>query len=188
LNYDFARLPDFEEMWMIENSLGSHPFATYFTDQSLWVISVPAHTPGVQMASRFSLHNDLRPNDTSPKIAQEQINMTIRYSNGYTVEAVPLSRGENVIRVEVRGGSDVLELRQINGQWITEDCEPVEVNFGWVQHKDVPVVTINDCICSPELAAKLLHMLFSGEDAPAAIDAIDRAASVNGAPVCHQVV
>jgi len=114
--------------------------------------------------------------------------MTIRYSNGYTVEAVLLSRRENVIRVEVRGGSDVFELRQINGQWITEDCEPVDVNIAWVQHKDLPVVSINDCICTPELAAKLLHMLFSGEDEPAAIDAIDRAASVNGAPVYYQVV
>ncbi len=140
------------------------------------------------MASRSSHDSDLRPSDTSQKIAQGQTMMTIRYSNGYTVEAVPLCRRENVIRVETRGGSDVLELRQLNGHWITEDCEPVDVDFAWGRHEDLPVVTVNDCICPPGLAAKLLHMLFSGEDEAAAIDAIDRAASVNGAPLYRQVV
>jgi hypothetical protein len=114
--------------------------------------------------------------------------MIIRYGNGYTVEAVLLSRADDTMRVAVRGGSDVLELRNINGRWVSEDCEPVDVEFAWLQLQDQPSVSVNDCICSPELAAKLLHLLFSGEDATAAVAAIHDASAANAAPVYHRIV
>ena len=81
--------------------------------------------------------------------SSRQISMMIRYRNGYTVEAVLLSRAHDTMRVAVRGGSDGLELRKINGRWVSEDCEPVDVEFAWLPLQDQPVVSINDCICPP---------------------------------------
>ena len=51
--------------------------------------------------------------------------MTIRYSNGFSFEAILLSRSEEVLRVAIAGSDEVVELTQINGAWISEDCEPV---------------------------------------------------------------
>jgi hypothetical protein len=92
--------------------------------------------------------------------------MTIRYSNGQTVEAILLSRTSNSMRAAMRGSEEVVEFFDINGIWVTEHCEPVEVEFAWMRHADVAEITETDCICPPELAARLLHLLFSGEDAP----------------------
>jgi hypothetical protein len=92
------------------------------------------------------------------------------------------------LRVAVRGGSDVLELRQINGRWVSDDCEPVDVEFAWLRQQELPTVSINDFICPPELAAKLLHMLFSGEDDDAALSAINQAGAANAVPVYHRIV
>jgi hypothetical protein len=114
--------------------------------------------------------------------------MIIRYRNGYTVEAVLLSHAHDTMRVAVRGGSDGVELRKINGRWVSEDCEPVDVELALLQLQDQPVVSINDCICPPELAAKLLHLLFSGEDDTAAVAAIQDASVANAAPVYHHIV
>jgi len=84
--------------------------------------------------------------------------MNIRYANGMTIEAVLLSRTENVMRVALQGSEDVLVLSQVNGAWVTDECEPVEVSFAWEQTAAAPV-SEDDCICSPELAARLIDML-----------------------------
>lgn len=92
--------------------------------------------------------------------------MTIRYSNGQAFKAVLLSQTEDRMRIAVQGSDDVLELRQINGAWISEDCEPAHVEFTWARQSSANDVTEEDCICPPELAARLLHLLFSGENEP----------------------
>ena len=112
--------------------------------------------------------------------------MTIRYNNGYQIEGVLLSRNDTAMRVAIGGTEDVLHLNEINGTWITEDCEPVHVEFAWATTGEAPVVTLDDCICSKELAAELLHLLFSGDqDAEAEAPALSAAVSV---PVYHQVI
>jgi len=92
--------------------------------------------------------------------------MTIRYSNGHTLEAVLLSQTETSMRIALQGSEDVLELQNINGAWITDECEPVNVHYAWSRQSLLDEISENDCICSPELAAKLLHLLFSGEEQP----------------------
>jgi hypothetical protein len=94
--------------------------------------------------------------------------MTIRYSNGKAYEAVLLAQAENSMRVAIRGSDDVLELSEINGTWVTDECEPVRVEFAWSDRGLLDEVSEDECICSPELAARLLHLLFSGENEPAA--------------------
>ncbi len=88
--------------------------------------------------------------------------MTIRYVNGQILEAVLLSRTETTMRVAIPGCDDSLELSQIHGTWVAEDCEPVRVEFSWTRYGAAQEVTEADCICPDELAARLIHLLYAG--------------------------
>jgi hypothetical protein len=90
--------------------------------------------------------------------------MTIRYDNGQTFEAVLLSKKEDSMRVVLEGSDDVLELKQICGAWISETCEPVQVEYAWMRQTPKPQVTEEECICSPELAAHLIELLNAGDE------------------------
>jgi|ERR1700679_3551896 hypothetical protein len=89
--------------------------------------------------------------------------MTIQYTDGKALEAVLLSRTETKIRAMVEGGDDVMEFSNIRGAWVSEDCEPVRIVFAWQRKKAVKKVSAADCICSQDLAARLIHLLLSGE-------------------------
>jgi hypothetical protein len=55
--------------------------------------------------------------------------MLIRYRNGLLAEAVILSLTGSKMRVAMKDGEDVAELRLIKDTWITEDGEPVTFDF-----------------------------------------------------------
>ena len=90
--------------------------------------------------------------------------MIIRYTNGYTFEGTLLSRTEQSLRVMTQGSEDVLEFTLTNGGWVGEDCEPVQVEFAYAPKSEAPQPKEEDCICSHELAAQLIHRLFAGEN------------------------
>jgi len=90
--------------------------------------------------------------------------MTIRYSDGRTYEAVLLSRTENTLRVAAKNTDDVQSFTDINGTWVSEDCEPVRIDFEWQRRSREEVVSEADCICPQDLASRLLYLLFSGTD------------------------
>jgi hypothetical protein len=87
--------------------------------------------------------------------------MTIKNSDGRTFDAVLLTRTENTIRAAMEGADDVMEFTNIRGTWVSADCEPVTIQFAWELCDRKPAITEADCCCSPELAARLLHLLFS---------------------------
>jgi hypothetical protein len=91
--------------------------------------------------------------------------MTIKYANGNVAEAMLLSRTDTTIRVAMAGADDVGEFSYINGTWVSDDCEPVLIEFAWQRHDRQETVREADCCCSRELAARLIHLLFtdSGE-------------------------
>ena len=91
--------------------------------------------------------------------------MTITYQNGLSHEAILLSRSETAMRVIVRDSEDVLELRLLSGAWVTEECEPVAIEFASRRQAGVPMKE-EDFICSKDLAAHLIHLLMtdSSED------------------------
>ena len=91
--------------------------------------------------------------------------MFLTYANGSKIEAFLLARTEDKVRVAIPGADDPLELTNIRGTWVTEDCEPVRVQFAWEQKTQEEILTEADCICSHDLAARLLHLLWSGDDA-----------------------
>ena len=67
------------------------------------------------------------------------------------------------MRIAIPNSDDSVELKEVNGVWVTDDCEPVQVAFEWQRPAPAPVAE-EDFICSPELAARLIHMLRCPED------------------------
>lgn len=90
--------------------------------------------------------------------------MVLIYADGSQTEAFLLSRTENKIRVAIPGSDDPLELAEIHGTWVTEDCEPVRVQFAWEGKTREQITTEADCICSHDLAARLIHLLWNADE------------------------
>src|SRR6202171_5450625 len=90
--------------------------------------------------------------------------MTIKYANGTKMEAVIVTRGENTIRVAVEGGDDVVEFTDVNGTWVSEDCEPVQIEFAWQRRERQMEYSAADFVCPQQLAARLIHMLLADEE------------------------
>src|ERR1039458_4973537 len=57
--------------------------------------------------------------------------VTITYPNGIILEAIVLSHEENEIRAIAAGCDDVLAFTRIHGTWISEEIEPVAIEFAW---------------------------------------------------------
>ena len=98
--------------------------------------------------------------------------MTITYVNGKSTEAVLLWSTENKMRLAVEGAEDAFELAKISGVWVSADCEPVTVQYAWQLCDKKPAVTEEDCICSHQLAARLITLLLSGCDDPCPVLAL----------------
>jgi len=90
--------------------------------------------------------------------------MILTYADGSTTEAILLARTENKIRVAIPGVDDPLELTDVHGTWVSEDCEPVRVAFTGQGKTPEQVLTEADCICPHELAARLVRLLWNGEE------------------------
>lgn len=86
--------------------------------------------------------------------------MKIRYQNGTVIEGSTLSRTEETMRVAVKGRDDVMQFTNIHGTWVSEDCEPVILEVGMTRRPGAAYS--DDCfICSPELAGRLVCLLFT---------------------------
>jgi hypothetical protein len=90
-------------------------------------------------------------------------------------------RTDNRMRVALVGCDDLTEFTQINGTWVSEDCEAVRIDFGWPARASREYQE-EDFICSQDLAAKLIHRLLNPEedeelsDAPAPLTSLDSTA------------
>jgi hypothetical protein len=47
----------------------------------------------------------------------------------------------------------------IRESWISEKCEPVKIEFAWQHREGVKVTDETECVCSKELASRLISML-----------------------------
>ena len=88
--------------------------------------------------------------------------MTITYLNGTVLEAVVLSHEENAIRAIVPGCDGVLVFTCVHGTWISEEIEPVAIEFAWQRRGTSPASADSACICHKTLAARLIQSLFRG--------------------------
>jgi hypothetical protein len=90
--------------------------------------------------------------------------VTITYPNGTVLEAIVLSHEEEEIRAIAAGCSDALVFTRIHGQWISEEIEPVEIQFAWQRRVTTPSTSETACICPKALASRLIQSLFRGSD------------------------
>jgi hypothetical protein len=89
--------------------------------------------------------------------------MKITDSRGRVFEAAMLSQTDDIIRVVIEGANDATELRKLNAVWVSEDDEPVRIQFAWEKKGHIPTISEADCCCPHELAARLIYLLFKGE-------------------------
>ena len=88
--------------------------------------------------------------------------VTITYLDGTVLEAIVLSHEDDEIRAIAAGCGDVLAFTRIHGTWISEEIEPVAIEFAWQRRRKLPVTSEGDCVCAKELAARLIESLFRG--------------------------
>ena len=67
-----------------------------------------------------------------------------------------------------RDGVDYLECLDCRQIFEAEDLEPVTVAFAW-QRTGTPPAAVEDCLCPKDLAARLIHSLFHGDEQGAGI-------------------
>jgi hypothetical protein len=90
--------------------------------------------------------------------------MIITYRNGTSVEGCILSRGDNWLRVAIKDSDDVVVLTCVNSTWISDDSAPVEVVCEWQRRSAKEAISESDCVCSKELAARLIYLLLRGAE------------------------
>ncbi|HYW42084.1 MAG TPA: hypothetical protein VE959_04455 [Bryobacteraceae bacterium] len=114
-------------------------------------------------------------------------NMYITYTNGNTVEGFILGRTDTTIRAVVKGADDVVEFNNVRGTWISDDCEPVRIEFAWQRQSARSIPSEAECICPPHLASRLIHLLYtdSPEDRPNLEAPVEQASRISGG---HAVV
>jgi hypothetical protein len=88
--------------------------------------------------------------------------VTITYLDGTVLEAIVLSHEDDEIRAMAAGCDDVLAFTRIHGTWISEEIEPVAIEFAWQRLGRSPAASEDDCVCPKKLAAHLIRTLFAG--------------------------
>ena len=87
--------------------------------------------------------------------------MTITYPNGTALKAIVLSHDEHAIRAIAAGRDDALAFTRIHGTWISEEIEPVTIEFEWQRRGASPAISEDDCVCPRELAARIIPTLLA---------------------------
>ncbi len=89
--------------------------------------------------------------------------MVVTFGNGQSVRAVILAREENEIRAALEGSEDTTRFINVNGTWVSDECEPVGIEFHWQRRIALPTPEEAECICPKDMAAKLIRLLHYGE-------------------------
>jgi hypothetical protein len=94
--------------------------------------------------------------------------VTITYPDGIVLKATVLSHHQHELRAIAAGCDDVLAFNCNHGTWISEELEPVTIEFGWLRPGAHAAWSEDDCVCPKELATRLIQTLFgAGELDPA---------------------
>src|SRR5674476_1259454 len=88
--------------------------------------------------------------------------VTITYPDGTVLEAIVLAHEENEIRAIATGCDDVLAFTRIHGTWISEEIEPVTIEFGGRRRGASPFAPGEVCFSPKPLASRLIQSLFRG--------------------------
>ncbi len=85
--------------------------------------------------------------------------MRLRYQNGAVIEGITLFRTGTRMRVAIRDREDSLDLTNIHGTWVTDECEPVIMETGTSSFKTVVEYSDEEFICPQPLADHLISLL-----------------------------
>ncbi|HEY2013630.1 MAG TPA: hypothetical protein VGH38_09030 [Bryobacteraceae bacterium] len=88
--------------------------------------------------------------------------MIITLLGGQKVAAVIYTSTGTTMRVAIEGAEDLVDFSYISGQWVSENCQPVEVEFAWQNVAQSEIVTEAECICPAEVASALVDLLWKG--------------------------
>ena len=72
--------------------------------------------------------------------------VTITYRSGTVLRAILLSHKEHEIRAIAPGCDDALAFSCVRGTWISEEIEPVTIEFEWQRRRTSPILSEDDCI------------------------------------------
>lgn len=86
------------------------------------------------------------------------LGMKIIYSNGTMREALLLSRTENTLRAAVAGRNDALTFTFAHDTWLSEEWEPVQIEFAWGHTGRLNVPSESDFTCSTNLSSRCLSL------------------------------
>ena len=87
------------------------------------------------------------------------------------------SQTDSTMRVALQGSDDLVDVTSIGGRWVSDDCEPVVVEFAWEKTVINESASEVDCICPQELASRLIERMLN----PCADDEIRLWIAGNGA-------
>ena len=88
--------------------------------------------------------------------------MKITYPDGTILKGMLVSRGNDTLRAAVPGDDDARTFTVVNGVWNSEEREPVQIEFAWQRREPARVPNETECVCSKDLAARLISALRAG--------------------------
>ena len=91
--------------------------------------------------------------------------VTISNTGGRVLQGLILSRTGTTMRVAVNGFEDAEQFTCVKGTWISENCEPVEIQFEWRRHALTEPISDAGSRCSEEMANRFVHVVVSGGEA-----------------------
>lgn len=89
---------------------------------------------------------------------RKNMSMRIWYQNGAILEGVMLHRTEESMRVAVKGRDDVMDVHNVHGTWVSDECEPVIMEIG-ASYKTGMEYSDEEFICPRSLADQLISLL-----------------------------
>src|SRR5262245_42366382 len=89
--------------------------------------------------------------------------MTITFPDGTRLQAALLMRIADSLKAAVPGEDDPRVFTCISGTWISEDVDPVRIEFEWEKRRTT-FTKLDDCICDKGFASRLIARLLSPDD------------------------
>jgi len=72
-----------------------------------------------------------------------KMHMLIRYPHGRTLECILLAASRDRLRLVTRKRNETMELRLVEGEWITEEEDPVQIeSLIWDGEASIPAVPV----------------------------------------------
>jgi hypothetical protein len=109
--------------------------------------------------------------------------MKITYQDGTVLDAMLLSRGSNFLRLAVSGEDDARTFTLSDGDWRSESGQRVRIELAWERRRLSVVPTESECVCSIELASRLVSMLLVDSHADDLLDDMLYVLSAEGTQV-----